>query len=160
MSKESVLELIQQEWAGLVKAVEGLPDTDLLEPNVVGVWSIRDTLAHITTWEEETLKALPVIMKDQPLPRYSQSGGIDGFNAREWEKKHNLSLHQVKENLSATHQRLMTFLETVPKSYFASGTRFVRRLKWDTWNHYSEHSKQIVAWWNSRGGNYGRNRKS
>jgi len=137
---------------GLLGSVEGLPDNALLEPNVVGVWSIRDTLAHVTTWEVEAQKALPVILRDQSLPRYAQNGGIDAFNAREREKKKNLSTHQVREELLATHQHLMSFLEAVPESYFISSNRFIRRLRWDIWNHYREHSRQILAWRKLRGG--------
>jgi hypothetical protein len=29
---------------------------------VTGDWSVRDILAHMTTWEEETLGHLPIIL--------------------------------------------------------------------------------------------------
>jgi hypothetical protein len=56
---------------------------------VTAHWSVRDVMNHITTWENEALKALPVIMEGKRLPRYM---GIDAFNAREQERKRHLSL--------------------------------------------------------------------
>jgi hypothetical protein len=35
----------------------------MMEPGVTGAWSVRDTLAHVTSWEEEALKHLPLILK-------------------------------------------------------------------------------------------------
>jgi hypothetical protein len=130
----------------LLDSTESLPDEAFFTPNVVGVWTLRDVLAHITTWEEETLKTLPWILKGQPVPRYAKYGGIDAFNAREQEKKKDLTLHQVKDELQATHQRLVTFLQTVPESNFSSGERFLHRLRLDTYNHYHEHARQILVW--------------
>ena len=31
----------------------GLSDVRPMEPGVTGAWSVRDILAHVTTWEEE-----------------------------------------------------------------------------------------------------------
>jgi hypothetical protein len=45
-------------------------------------------MSHVATWDEEALKALPMVLEDKPLPRYASIGGIDSFNAREqWRKR-------------------------------------------------------------------------
>jgi hypothetical protein len=65
-----------------------LSDTQLVEPGVTGAWSVRDILAHVSRWEEEALKYLPLILEGGKPPRYSVSyGGIDAFNARMTEQK-------------------------------------------------------------------------
>ena len=138
-----LLDRLEREWKMFLQSFEGLPDNVLMEPGAVGHWSVRDVLAHVTTWEEESLKALPLILNDELLPRY---GGIDAFNAREQERKRNLSLEQVKKELAATHQNLIAFLEKAPDSAFTTGSRFLRRLRLDTYNHYREHATQIIAW--------------
>ena len=85
----------------------GLSDSQLMEPGVSGAWSVRDILAHVTTWEEEALKHLPLILKGGRPPRYSvQYGGIDAFNTRMTEQKRNLSLFEVRGRLAGTHSRL------------------------------------------------------
>lgn len=150
VKREQVFHLLEQEWQAFLAAFESLPDSVLLEPGVVGEWSVRDVLAHITTWEEEVLKALPAILRGELLPQYAQYGGIDAFNAREQERKRHLSLSQVRRELATTHQRLLSFLSDVPEKAYA-GSRFLRRLRLDTYDHYREHAAQILAWRRQRG---------
>ena len=89
MKRERLFSVIEGEWTGLMESFSGLPDSVLVEPGVVGEWSVRDLLGHIATWEEEALAALPVILEGRPLPRYASSGGIDAFNARDQDRAGN-----------------------------------------------------------------------
>ena len=40
----------------------------MVEPGVVGNWSVKDVLAHVTTWEEEAQKYLPAILEGRRPP--------------------------------------------------------------------------------------------
>jgi len=124
-----------------------MPEEALLEPGAVGHWSVRDVLSHITTWEEEFLKVLPLILEGKPLPRY---GSIHSFNAREQERKQNLSLEQVTQQLAAIHEHLTSALASLPETSDAVERRLRRRLRLDTYKHYGEHAAQIAAWRKSR----------
>ncbi|HEX2279797.1 MAG TPA: hypothetical protein VHN13_22140 [Candidatus Tectomicrobia bacterium] len=73
-----------------------MSDSQLTEPGVTGHWSVKDTLAHVTAWEEEALKYLPLILEGGRPPRYITYGGIDdAFNAQMTEQKRDLSLSDV-----------------------------------------------------------------
>ena len=37
----------------------------MLEPGVTGAWSVKDILAHVTTWEGEALKHLPLVLRGE-----------------------------------------------------------------------------------------------
>ncbi|MFC1915577.1 DinB family protein [Chloroflexota bacterium] len=148
MSRTGLLDRLEREWKAFLESFEGLPDSVLMEPGAVGHWSVRNVLAHISTWEEEALKALLLILEGKRPPRY---GGIDAFNAREQERKRVFSLDQVKQELVATHQHLMTFLASCPKDNYATESRFRRRLRLDTYHHYREHAAQITTWRAKRG---------
>ena len=146
-TRERLLDRIQQDWTALQSSFQSLTDADFLQPGVVDDWSLRDLLVHITSWEEEALKAVPVILAEKPLPRYSVLyGGIDAFNAQEQERKKHLPLPQVKSDLLATHQRVVEYLAQLPEAAFASGGRLARRLRQDTCNHYREHTAHVVEW--------------
>ncbi|MBU2535039.1 MAG: DinB family protein [Chloroflexota bacterium] len=147
MKKARTLDRLKREWQALLNTWKGLPEDVLLLPGAVGHWSTRDVMAHIATWEEEALKALPLILEGKPLPRYM---GIDAFNAREQARKRHLPLKRVKEELLATHKKLVQFLENVPESAFAS-PRFTKRLRLDAIGHYREHAAQIAAWRTEQG---------
>ncbi len=128
-----------------MKSFEDLPESALFEAGVCGEWSIRDILAHVTTWEEETLEALPLILEGKRLPRYSiKYGGVDAFNELQYKKKKSLPLARVRKELASTHKRLVDYLSDLPETAFTP--RFIRRLRLDTCNHYREHTKQIGEW--------------
>jgi len=46
-------------WTAFQASYAGLSDAQLMEPGVTGDWSVRDILAHVTTWEEEALTSTP-----------------------------------------------------------------------------------------------------
>ena len=75
MHKERLFQRIDSAWRALQDSFAGLSDEDLLKPGVTGHWSVRDLLSHVATWEEEALKALPIIVEGGRLPRYSSQGG-------------------------------------------------------------------------------------
>src|SRR5258706_9883640 len=102
--------------------------------------------AHVTTWEEEALKYLPLIITGGRPPRYIQYGGIDAFNAQMTEQKRGLALSDVLRQLDETHRRLIDYIRSVPEEHFSRETRFRRRLRLDTYSHYPQHAKAIREW--------------
>ena len=147
MDKQQFLKKLDQAWAAFEATYAGLPEARLLEPGVVGDWSVKDLLAHVTTWEEEALKYLPLILADGRPPRYStQYGGLDAFNALVSAQKRGLSLAEVRAQQAATHQRLLDYLRTVPAEPFADETRFRRRLRIESYGHYNLHANMIRSW--------------
>jgi hypothetical protein len=82
MDRQQLLNKLDKAWAALKESYAGLSDAQLTEPGVMGAWSVKDILAHVTTWEEEALQYLPLIITGGRPPRYAiQYGGIDAFNA-------------------------------------------------------------------------------
>ena len=96
MDRHHLFGRLDKAWKDFQESYAGLSDSQLLVPGVTGAWSVRDIVAHVTTWEEEALKHLPLILKGGRSPRYSAMyGGIDVFNARMTEEKKGLSLPEV-----------------------------------------------------------------
>jgi hypothetical protein len=103
----------------------------MMKSGVTGNWSVRDILAHVTTWEEEALKHLPLVLKGGRPPRYSvKYGGIDAFNALMTQQKKHLSLSEVLRQMDAKQKRLVNFIESVSEQEFREETRFRHRLGW------------------------------
>jgi DinB superfamily len=134
-------------WRAFKASYAGLSDAQLMEPGVTGAWSVRDIIAHVTTWEEEALKHLPSILEGRRPPRYSVTyGGIDAFNAQMTTRKGGLSLSEVFRQLDDVHQRVIDVIERSPESHLISEARFRRRLRLDTYTHYPKHAHAIRRW--------------
>ena len=146
MKRERLFARLEVERTKLMESCSGLSDGAINEPGPVGHWSVRDLLGHIATWEEEALKALPVILEGRPLPRYASTGGIDAFNAREQDRKRGSTLDELNRDLAATRLRLIAYLANVPETAYAQEGRFLKRLRQDTYRHYHEHADQVSQW--------------
>ena len=146
MDKQQLLKRLETTWTAFKESYTGLSDAHLLEPGVMGDWSVKDCLAHVTIWEEEALKYLPLLSNGEKPPRYTRYGGIDGFNAQMIEQKRSLALSEVLSQLDETHCRLVSYLQSVPEEYFRGETRFRHRLRLDTYSHYPLHARAIQQW--------------
>jgi len=147
MTRERLLKQLDEAWLELKESYTGLSESQLKEPGVTGKWSVRDILAHITTWEEEALKHLPYIVEGGQPPRYSTKyGGINAFNALMTQKKAGLALSDVLQQLHEVHDRLLDYVRRAPEEQLIQETRFRRRLRLDTYSHYPKHAKAIRQW--------------
>jgi len=146
-SRQRLLIRLDREWLAFKESYSGLRSSLLLIPGVTKAWSIRDIVAHVTTWEEEALKHLPSILKGRRPPRYSVSyGGINAFNALMTAAKADLSLAEVMAQQEHVHQRVVDLLKRVPDDALSPASRFRRRLRLDTYAHYPKHAAAIRHW--------------
>jgi hypothetical protein len=155
MDRWKLLKRLDNAWVAFKASYAGLTEEQLLEPGVTGRWSVRDIIAHVTTWEEEALEHLPAILEGRRPPRYSvKYGGIDAFNALMTKRKEDLSLSEVVRELEDTHQRLIDLIQRVPEDQLTSDTRFRHRLRLDTYGHYPKHGEAIRRWREQRSGEH------
>jgi hypothetical protein len=146
-SSNDLLTRLGAAWRGFTQSYAGLSEAELLEPGVTEAWSVKDVIAHVTTWEEEALKHVPAILAGGRPPRYSITyGGIDAFNARMTERKKGLTLSEVLAQQEAVHQRLLALVESMPADQLGGKSRVRRRLRLDTYEHYPLHASAITRW--------------
>lgn len=147
MNKQQLLKNLDKAWQHLEESYNGLTESQMAQSGVTAEWSVKDILAHITTWEEEALKNLPMIIEDRRPPRYKDLyGGLDAFNALMTEKKRGFSLSDIMKQMEATHRQLIAYINSAPEEMFTRETRFRHRLRLDTYSHYPIHVKAIQEW--------------
>jgi uncharacterized protein (TIGR03083 family) len=133
-------------WRAFKESYAGLDEEQLLQPGVLDGWSVKDLIAHVTSWEEEALKHMPLIAQGGRPPRYVTYGGIDAFNAQTMEQKRGLALADVQRQLEETHARLLEYIRSAPVDQFSGETRSRRRLRLDTYGHIPQHTESIQVW--------------
>jgi hypothetical protein len=147
MDKKQLLTKLNKSWSAFRESYAGLSDDQLLEPGVMGDWTVKDIIAHISVWEQESLSHLPHLLKGESTPRYADLyGGIDAFNAMMIGKMHRFTLSEVHQRLEGTHHELLDYLQSVPEEHFLAENRFRRRLRLDTYSHYPIHTRAILEW--------------
>jgi hypothetical protein len=152
MTKADFLNLLNKRWQELLDSFAGLDPQQMLIPGVVGTWTVKDVLGHVTSWEQETLSTLPEILAGNPAPVYSQLyGSIDALNAYMVLLKNRQTLEEVLSDLEKVHSKLLQFLEEAAPALFLDENPFLIRLSMDTTEHYPEHAQAIRDWRASKG---------
>lgn len=147
MKKIQVIDKVEQGWKDFQDSFSGLSDAEMVKQGVTGDWSVKDIIAHVSWWEEETLKHLPEVLQGIRPQRYSVLyGGIDAFNAQMTEKWRSLTLDEVRKQTDETHRKLLEYLKGVSEEHFTAESRFRRRLRLDTYSHYPIHTQAIRSW--------------
>jgi len=147
VDRQQLLRRMEKAWRAFQDSYAGLSDSQLMEPGVTKAWSVRDILVHVTSWEQETLKHLPLILKGGRPPLYSATyGGIHAFNAQMTARKMYLPLSEVLREQSSTHSQVVAFIGSTPEDRIRNDTRFRRRLRLDTYGHYPKHTDAIRIW--------------
>lgn len=141
ISQQERLEILQdvsKSWLELLRALRGLSDTQMTQPGVVEQWSVKDLMAHISSWERELIGVLDRLEHGEE-PGDSDWAGIDAFNAEQTQLSAQRSLDDIRDDFEETHADLMAMLEVTPV--------LTRELvKGDTYEHYAEHAAQIRQW--------------
>jgi hypothetical protein len=147
VNRTQLIHKINTTWSTFAESFAGLSESQLMQPGVVDSWSVKDIIAHVTAWEEEALKYLPLVSQGGRLPRYADMyGGIDAFNAQTIQHSRTLSLADVLRQFTETHQRLIDYLHSVPEELLTTETRFRRHVRLDTYSHYPPHTQMIRDW--------------
>jgi len=141
--KERALNVVEARWGELLSLVQRVPRRHMEEPGAVGIWSVKDLLGHITTWEEECIKAITRHLEGKRPVRY---GSIDAFNARQAAAKKDLPLVDIVERLHEGHARLVSFLKGLPEECFDSRTTTRKRMRLDVYAHYQLHAEDLARW--------------
>ena len=106
MNKEEVFAKLTESRGALHQAIHGLSEEDMTQVQVEGVWTIKDVLGHITSWEEVCLK---------PLRHYADGGPFDAedlsntltWNDEQAARKHAVPLNVILDELAAVRRELV-----------------------------------------------------
>lgn len=85
----------------------------------LGVWSIRDLLAHVIGWDHTNIDAIKSLMQNQ-VPAFYEYRDRDWqtYNAMLVKKYKRGSIQKLLGTANNSHTKLMTFLQTVPPELF------------------------------------------
>ncbi len=155
-NKQQLLDDLEAARTELLSAIEGLSEEEMVHPGVVGEWSVKDTLAHIAAWDEETRVVIHAfVTQEEPIFDYKISGkrGFAKWNAREVEKRRDLSEAQILAELEEARQELVELVQGLTEEQLSR--RAVPPWRWPTTarrnleiqaKHDREHAEQIIAW--------------
>src|SRR5512140_1451430 len=68
MTKAELLRDLDSEYKGFEQLLNDIGEDRMEQPGVAGHWSIKDIVAHISSWRERTVQRLESAATGKPLP--------------------------------------------------------------------------------------------
>jgi hypothetical protein len=153
MGKKDVLEELKSARAELLNALAGLTPNHMLRPGVVGMWSIKDLLAHLVAWESELVTALNQA-QNRRVPSMMQIEDIDEWNEEQYHVNARRLLDAVMSDFEGVHRMLLHMVEDFDERSLLDNQRYpwmegeplVYLIEENATLHEREHAADIGAW--------------
>ncbi len=110
-----IVDILKYGHNTVLENVNGLPDADWLTPGVCGVWSVKEIVAHLASFEQllvDALNSLSGIDSTPTLDRFLTNG--DDFNDDEVARRQDDSVPEVWAEYQESHQQTMELLAQIP----------------------------------------------
>ena len=139
----------------VLQAIEGLPESAWETPGACGVWSVKDIIAHLASYEHVLVDVLSTYVSSGSTPylnKYTDPGS--NFNDTEVAARKGKTASEVLGELNDTHAQVMSLAARIPEETF----RQTGTLPWygmeyalddfivyTQYGHKREHSAQIAT---------------
>lgn len=155
MPKAEVLADLRAARERLLSAIAGLGEDDMLRVGAVGIWSVKDVLAHLVSWEAELVTALTRLPQNAGRPpQIVEIEDIDEWNAEQYGSNAPRALAAVLEDFHGVHKHLLEAIAALDNRTLDDNRRFPWMegeplsyliLENAVW-HEEEHAADIRAW--------------
>jgi hypothetical protein len=143
-ARDSLRELLDGARADLMAAIDGLTPEQMTSP-VIGDWSAKDILAHISSWEQQVAVDLERV-RDEFTPALAQfrEQDVDRWNELLMGLRRTFSLSQVLYELGHFRQAMLQRLGQLEERHLSSG--YVPATCMIAAGHDRDHAGQIREW--------------
>jgi uncharacterized protein (TIGR03083 family) len=156
-SAAQIAALLSAEREVLIGSLAGLSHEQMTSRPVIGAWTVKDLLGHVTAWHKLALDALAAWQEGRGPPPFA---GLDEFNAEQAELRRDWTLERVREEFEEAHATLVGAVAGLSPRALAEKRMFIGddprslrqtlgRLLWGVqgqFRHASEHAHQIRRW--------------
>src|SRR5438105_112300 len=108
----------------MLAALDGLPQDAYLRPGVVGMWSVKDVLAHLTIWYSELITALSKLSSPKIVPEIVNIEDIDEFNEEQYRVNVRRPLDVILEDFEGVYKHLIKTIESLPDETLDNPRKF------------------------------------
>ena len=152
MNAQDILKYGQNTVLG---TVEGFPSSDWETPGVCGVWSTKDVLAHLASYEQvltDVLGGYAGATRKGALDIYLEQG--PEFNDIQVAQRKGKTIGEVLDELNSAHTRNMSLVSQIPGEtlrqagtlpWYGAEYALDDYIVYAFYGHKREHSAQIAA---------------
>jgi hypothetical protein len=111
----NTIDILKNGHTTVMAAIDGFPAEVWDEPGVCGVWSTKDIIAHLASFEHLLVDVLNSLSNDNSTPTLDDFfAGNEQFNDAEVNKRRDRTVEEVLAEYNDTHAQTVTLLAAVP----------------------------------------------
>ncbi|HBE24507.1 MAG TPA: hypothetical protein DDW33_02320 [Ktedonobacter sp.] len=153
IAKVVLLDNIQTGYKQFETMLAPLSEEQMITPNVNGAWSIKDNIAHLTSWQSYVLRQLQGVMTGKEPPEF-----LPGLSTEDEENEHfyqenkDRPLSEVLAAFRVSYQRVLASVQSMSEETLNAPFPWEEgRIVWtfiagNTYEHYQEHGNIIERW--------------
>jgi len=160
MTKTELIEALEDGQAEMVEMLEDLPEASMLEPGVIGNWSIKDILNHLSMWEGQLITLLFQVSRGMEKPTTLHFGKetMEEINQRWYAASQDRSLDLIWQDWVSVRKQTLRRVSEISEADLIDPKKFhwqkgVPLWQWianDTIEHEDEHGDAIRDWLDRR----------
>jgi hypothetical protein len=147
----NVAKLLEQSHMMVLQTVDDFPERLWDTPGACGSWSVKDIIAHLTSYELLLVDGLTQLVSDIPTPYLDKFGDKqDEFNTNEVAARQYATAQQVMDEYNETQLQSIDLLAKIPEEKITQ----VGTISWNKdrsmvdlvtiiYKHTSEHCAEI-----------------
>jgi len=105
MKKEETIKVLVEDHDKMQRITELLTKEEMLKFRVLGVWNVKDVIAHLSAWNLELTKSIDIILKNEELWFLNTSD--TEFNKIQITKRKSYSLAEIMEEWHNSFKKLI-----------------------------------------------------
>ncbi len=151
----NAIDILKYGQGTVLNTIEGLPESAWETPGACGVWSVKDIIAHLASYERVMVDVLSTFGSDGSTPYLNKfTDPNNNFNDSEVASRKEKTFSEVLGEFNDTHAQVMSLAARIPVETF----RQTGTLPWygmeyalddfivyTQYGHKREHSAQIAA---------------
>lgn len=151
----NAIEILENGHQTVLRSVEGLDKMDWLTPGVCGVWSVKEIIAHLTSFEQVLVDALNSVLNHQPTPSLDRfRADYEQFNQLEVNRRRSKTIAEVLAEYNEAHVQATQLLAQIPAEprqikgifpWYGPDYDLEDFLVYTFYGHKQEHCAQIGA---------------
>lgn len=106
-TRQDAVDHATQSYQELREYIDGIAETDMLEPNKVGVWSGRDVILHFAAWETRAAELLEEMAAGNPKKWLPDGVDMDEWNLERVAEYGDVSLKEAQTLWADAHQKMI-----------------------------------------------------
>jgi hypothetical protein len=145
MKKEELLGRVNEVHHRVTNVLSGLTERQVMRVGLNAQWSVKDLLAHLTSWKERGAAELVRMESGTWQPQKMEMEAVHQFNAEVVKLRRAHSVTVVRADFEKAHDEMLRLIAALPDEVDETSPAF-RVVNGTSIRHVAHHAAQLVEW--------------